>query len=54
MALACQMAKLKVRPELAALVLRNNPHGKRDDATLEYINRTITRAYEKYAIRHAN
>jgi len=52
MALACQMARLRIRPELAAIVLRVNPCGKGTEATEQYIHRTIDRAYAKCGSRH--
>jgi hypothetical protein len=52
MALACQMVRLRIRREFAASVLRSNPCGKGHDATDQYIDRTVARAFAKCGPTH--
>jgi hypothetical protein len=48
MALANQLARLRIREEIAAAVLRANPLGRREDGRDDYIDRTLAKAYARY------
>lgn len=54
MALACQMARLRIRIEVAARLLAWNPAGKGPDASDSYILRTVSRAYSRIGGRHGH